>query len=284
MQKYIAFCKAVEYGSITKAAEVLSYSQSGVSRMIQEVEKELGLSLLERGRGGVCLTSDGRMLLPHIQALCDAKETLHQQADALRGLETGFLRIGTISSVSAHWLPNIIKEFQKDYPQIEYELLLGDYKEIAGWIAEGRVDCGFLVLPTLPELDTIFLERDALLAALPPDHPLAKKQQVSLEELCREPFLLLEKDENTENSDIFHQYGLSPHVRFTTWDHYAVLSMVESGLGVSLVSRLCLQGTSYQIALRELDVPLYRDIGFALRNRKTASPAVKRFLNYLSIR
>ncbi len=284
IQKYLAFLKVIECGSITKAAEALSYSQSGVSRMIQEVEKELGLSLLERGRGGICLTSDGRMLLPRIQALCDARQALHQQADALRGLETGFIRIGTFSSVSAHWLPNIIKEFQKDYPHIEYELLLGDYKEIEAWLQEGRVDCGFLRLPTLPEFDTIFLERDDLLAALPMDHPLAKKQRVSLEDLCREPFLLLEKDKNTEISDIFHQYGLSPHVRFTTWDHYAVLSMVESGLGVCLLSRLCLQGTSYQVALRELDIPLYRDIVLALRDQKTASPAVKRFLTYLSIR
>ena len=59
IQKYNALLKTIEYGSITRAAEVLSYSQSGISRMIQEVEKELGLSLLERGRGGVRLTAEG---------------------------------------------------------------------------------------------------------------------------------------------------------------------------------------------------------------------------------
>lgn len=76
------------------------------------------------------------------------------------------IRIGTFSSVATHWLPNIIKEFQKDYPYIDYELLLGDYTEIEEWILEGRVDCGFMRLPAHPELETIFLEQDQLMAIM----------------------------------------------------------------------------------------------------------------------
>ncbi|MGN1230751.1 MAG: LysR family transcriptional regulator, partial [Anaerotignum sp.] len=234
IQKYHALLKTIEAGSITKAAEALSYSQSGISRMIQELEKELGLPLMERGRGGVRLTSEGIKLLPQIKALCSAHQALLQQADDLKGLETGLIRIGTFSSVATHWLPNIIKEFQKDYPNIEYEMLLGDYKEIEAWIQEGRVDCGFLRLPTLPELDTIFLEQDDFLGILPAQHPLANAERIPMEALCQEPFLLLEKDKNTETSELFRQQGLTPDVHFTTWDDYAVLSMVECGLGVSL--------------------------------------------------
>lgn len=284
IQKYQAFLKTIEYGSITKAAEALSYSQSGVSRMIQEVEKELGLSLLERGRGGVRLTSEGVKLFPQIKALCSAYQSLQQQADDLKGLETGLIRIGTFSSVATHWLPNIIKAFQKDYPDIEYELLLGDYKEIEGWIQEGRVDCGFLRLPTLQELDTIFLEQDDFLAILPKNHPLAEGESVSLKDLCQESFLLLEKDKNTEIADFFRQHNLSPNVHFTTWDDYAVLSMVECGLGVSLLPRLILRRNPYGVAIKELETPIHRNIGLALRDRKTAPPAVKRFLEYLSYR
>ena len=77
-------------------------------------------------------------------------------------MEAGLIRIGTFSSVATHWLPNIIKKFQEDYPNIDYELLLGDYTEIESWITEGRVDCGFLKLPTLPEFEAIFLEDDQL--------------------------------------------------------------------------------------------------------------------------
>lgn len=284
IQKFHALLKTIEYGSITKAAEALSYSQSGISRMIQELEKELELSLIERGRGGVRLTSEGFKLLPRIKALCSAHEALLQQADDLKGLETGLIRIGTFSSVATHWLPNIIKEFQKDYPNIEYELLLGDYKEIEAWIQEGRVDCGFLRLPTLPELDTIFLEQDDFLAILPQNHSLADAARVSLPDLCQEPFLLLEKDKNTEIADFFRQHSLSPNVHFTTWDDYAVLSMVECGLGVSLLPRLILRRNPYGVAIKELETPIHRNIGLALRDRNTAPLAVKRFLEYLSYR
>lgn len=284
IQKYHALLKTIESGSITKAAEALSYSQSGISRMIQELEKELGLPLIERGRGGVRLTSEGIKLLPQIQALCSAHQSLLQQADDLKGLETGIIRIGTFSSVATHWLPNIIKAFQRDYPNIEYELLLGDYKEIEGWIQEGRVDCGFLRLPTLPELDTIFLEQDDFLGILPAEHPLANAECIPMEALCQEPFLLLEKDKNTETSELFRQQGLTPDVHFTTWDDYAVLSMVECGLGVSLLPRLILRRNPYKVAIKELETPIHRNIGLALRDRKTAPLAVKRFLEYLPFR
>jgi len=284
IQKYLAFLKTVEYGSITKAAEILSYSQSGVSRMIQDIEKEWGLSLLERSRGGVRLTSDGMKLLPYIQSLCREYEALQKQVQELKGMESGLIRIGTFSSAATHWLPNIIREFQKDYPNIEYELLLGDYTEIETWIQEGRVDCGFLRLPTLPEFDTIFLEQDDFLVILPENHPLTKKEKIFLSDLGKEPFLLLEKDKNTEISDFFRKHDFSPNVHFTLWDDYAILAMVESGMGISLLPRLILKRIPYRVAVRELDVPAYRDIALVLRNQKTAPLAVKRFLEYLSYR
>ncbi|MBR2382939.1 MAG: LysR family transcriptional regulator [Anaerotignum sp.] len=284
IQKYLAFLKTVEYGSITKAAEILSYSQSGVSRMIQDIEKEWELSLLERSRGGVRLTSDGMKLLPRIQSLCTEYEALQKQVQELKGMESGLIRIGTFSSAATHWLPNIIREFQKDYPNIEYELLLGDYTEIETWIQEGRVDCGFLRLPTLPEFDTIFLEQDDFLVILPENHPLTKKEKIFLSDLGKEPFLLLEKDKNTEISDFFRKHDFSPNVHFTLWDDYAILAMVESGMGISLLPRLILKRIPYRVAVRELDVPAYRDIALVLRNQKTAPLAVKRFLEYLSYR
>ena len=282
--KYMAFVKTVEYGSFTKAAEVLHYSQSGISRMISDLEKEWRVSLLERSRSGVRLTSDGMELLPRAKSLCDEYQKLQMQVDELSGLQSGLIRIGTFSSVATHWLPKIIKEFQKSYPNIDYELLLGDYTEIEDWIADGRVDCGFLRLPTRPEFETIFLEQDKLLAILPEDHPLARQDKIPVAALCREPFLLLEKGSKAEISGIFERAGLTPRVRFTTWDDYAIMSMVENGLGVSILPQLILNRIPYRIVAKELEVPASRSIGLALRNQKTASVAVRRFLEYLPYR
>ncbi len=282
--KYMAFIKTVEYGSFTKAAEVLNYSQSGISRMINDLEKEWKITLLERSRAGVKLTSDGSKLLPYAKSLCGEYQKLQMQVDDLHGVQSGLIRIGTFSSVATHWLPNIIKAFQKDYPGVDYELLLGDYTEIEEWISEGRVDCGFLRLPTKPDFETIFLERDNLLAILPENHPLKQLDKVPVAALCDEPFMLLEKGAKAEVSEIFERNNLTPRVHFTTWDDYAIMSMVESGLGISILPQLILRRIPYHIVAKELDVPAYREIALALRERKSASLAVKRFIDYLEFR
>lgn len=284
IQKYMAFIQTVEYGSFTKAAEALNYSQSGISRMIHDLEKEWKVSLLERSRAGIRLTSDGLKLLPYTKSVCGEYQKLQMQVDELNGLQSGLIRIGTFSSVATHWLPNIIKEFQKDYPNIDYELLLGDYTEIEEWILEGRVDCGFLRLPTHPDLETIFLEQDKLLVVLPERHPLAGCDKFPVAALCIDPFMLLEKGVKAEVSEIFERCNLTPKVHFTTWDDYAIMSMVESGLGISILPQLILKRIPYHIVVKELEVPAYRNIGLALRSKKTASLAVKRFMEYLEYR
>lgn len=284
IQKYLAFVKAVEYGSFSETAKRLNYSQSGVSRMIGDLEKEWQLTLLERNKSGVKLTSDGLKLFPHAKRICMAHEKLQMEIDELNGLGSGLIRIGTFSSVATHWLPNIIKAFQKTYPNIEYELLLGDYGEIETWLLEGRIDCGFLRLPARPDFETLFLSQDRLMAILPIEHALASLKKVPLASLCQEPFMLLKKGKQSEVIELFERCNLKPKVHFTTWDDYAIMSMVENGLGVSILPELILERTPYHIIAKELDIPAYRKIGLALKSKKNASPALKRFLTYLDYR
>ncbi|MBN7772289.1 LysR family transcriptional regulator [Clostridium aminobutyricum] len=284
IQKYMAFVKAVEYGSFTKAAESLNYTQSGVSRMINDLETEWGVSLLERGRAGVSLTSDGIKLLPILQRICNEQERLIVQVSNLHELQSGLIRIGTFSSVATHWLPNIIKRFREDYPKIEFELLLGDYTEIEDWIQEGRVDFGFLRLPTSIKLETVFLEKDRLLVVLPEKHPLADCDKFPMEELEKNPFILLEKGAKAEIAEIFEKNHLTPNVHFTTWDDYAIMSMIENGLGISILPELILQRIPYHIITKELEFPAHRSIGIAMRNKKSLSLAAQRFLEYLPYR
>lgn len=282
--KYQAFIETVTTGSFTKAAQRLNYSQSGVSRMVSDLEKEWNLTLLERNRSGVKLTSDGCQLLPYAKSLCEEYQKLQMQLDDLHGLQSGIIRIGAFSSAAIHWLPKIIKAFQKDYPGIDYELLLGDYTEIEAWIRDGRVDCGFLRTPTCPEFETIPLGQDRLLAILPENHPLASLPAVPLEALCSDPFMLLEKGAKAEISEVFERNGLQPRVHLTTWDDYAIMAMVESGLGISMMPETILKRIPYRIVAKELTVPAYRSTALALRDFNAASIAVKRFLDYLDYR
>ncbi|MGE7665204.1 LysR family transcriptional regulator [Ureibacillus composti] len=284
IQKYMAFVKAVEYGSFTRAADSLNYTQSGISRMINDLESEWGITLFERGRGGITLTSDGLKLLPQLQRICNEHELLMMQIEDLHDIESGIIRIGTFSSVATHWLPNMIKYFRKDYPGIDFEMLLGDYTEIERWIIEGRVDFGFLRLPTNAEMETMFVEQDRLLVVIPEDHPLADWAKFPIKEFVNSPFMLLEKGAKAEISEIFEKHQISPQISFTTWDDYAIMSMVENGLGISILPELILQRTPYQIIAKELEVPAFRNIGIAMREQKSLSLAAKRFLEYLSYR
>ena len=284
IRKYIAYLRTVETGSITQAANELGYTQSAVSKMISDLEQDWQVKLLTRNHSGIEISSDGMVLLPTIREIVKDYEDLNFAVSELHGVQSGMIRIGTFSSGAIHWVPNIIKAFQKDYPGVDYELLLGDYSEIEEWIAQGRVDCGFLRLPTRPEFDTIPLGQDRLLAILPEGHPLESCDKVPIAALCAEPFMLLEKAAQAEVSEVFERNGLKPRVHFTTWDDYAIMAMVESGLGVSMLTEMILKRTPFHIVAKELDVPAYRETALALRDRKTASVAVKKFLEYLQYR
>lgn len=284
IQKYLAFVKAVECGSFTRAAGVLNYSQSGISRMIGDLEREWRVVLLERGRSGIRLTGEGTRLLPYAKRVCSEYEKLQAEVNEINGLKSGLIRIGAFSSVATHWLPNIIREFQKKYPGIDYELVLGDYTEIETWIEEGRVDCGFLRLPVRAALESVFLEQDRLLVVLPEGHPLTVLEKIPVSALCEEPFMLLEKGAKAEVSESFERSGLRPKVHFITWDDYAIMSMVESGLGISILPELILKRIPYRIVARELEIPAYRNIGLAWKEKKGNSPMLKRFLEYLDYR
>ena len=119
------------------------------------------------------------------------------------------------------------------------------------------------------------------MAILPEGHSLAEKQRVPASALCDEPFMLLEKGARAEVSNVFEREGLKPNVVFTTWDDYAVLSMVESGLGLSILPSLILQRIDYHVAIRGLEEPAYRDIGVAWKGGEDTPLAVERFLSYL---
>lgn len=284
IQKYKALLKAVECGSFTKAAQVLGYTQSGVSRMIHDLEREWEISLFDRSRGGLHLTKEGQALLPHLQRIVNEEEKMLQQIHALKNIETGTIRIGTFSSVATHWLPNIIKRFKKDYPSIEFELLLGDYKEIERWIEEGKVDFGFLSGQLTRPLETMFVEEDRMLAVIPKTHPCVFDEVFPFSALSESPFMLLEKGESEVISALFKEHNIQPMVHFKTWDDYAIMSMVENELGISILPELILKRIPYDVVVKELEIPAYRSIYIGMKEHKTLSIAAKRFLTYIQYR
>lgn len=279
--KYLAFVRTVEKGSFTRAAQELNYAQSSVSKMVADLESECGMTLLERGKSGVRLTSAGEQLMPFFRKLLNDQRELEEQLCRMNGIETGLVRIGTFSSVAINWLPDIFARLREDYPGIEYEMLLGDYAEVERWIGEGRVDCGFLRLPTLPGFDAVPLTQDEYKLVMPVGHPLAEKETVAIEELEGLPFLLLEHGGRTEVTEILERSNVHPDIRFTTWEDFAIMAMAEKGLGVGILPDMILRRIPYKIEVRSLKEPYYRSIGIAMKSRAHTTPAVGRFVEYL---
>lgn len=284
LMKYRAFLTAAHLGSFTKAGEALGYSQSGISRMIADLEHEWGVKLLERDRGGVRLTSEGRELEPAVQAVCDEHGRLQARIDAMSGLETGLIRIGTVTSVATHWLPSVIKRFRADYPNIDYEITTRGYSEVERMIAEGQVDCGFVRLPTRPGFDTIYLGRDELKVVMAADHPMADVDRFPVRALGDFPFMTIDKQGDSDIVAMIEKYGIRIQSSMTTWDDYAVFAMVEKGLGISVQPALILQRLPFNIVAKSFDEPQYRELALALRNRDAAPLATKRFIDYLRYR
>lgn len=280
--KYQAFLTVVEHGNITQAAEAMGYTQSAVSRIIADLELTWDVQLLTRGRTGVVLTSAGEELLPYLRAVCNAQKELEERVGELHGLTKGTIRIGTFSSVSIHWLPSIMSTFLVRYPDINFHLRTSmEYAEIEDWVANGEVDCGFIGLPATQKLDTIFLCRDRILAILPPDHPLADAPSYPISRFGEESFIRLDEDRDREYVRIFDACGMKPAAQYSVNDDNALVAMAASGLGVSLLPELVLQGAAYHVVAKPLDPPCYRDIGLALRHTERPSPATTRFVAHV---
>ena len=280
--KYQALLKTVELGSITRAAETMGYTQSAVSRAIAELEREWDLELLTRNRGGVTLSSNGAVLLPYIQAVCNGAKELEEQVAELHGMTRGTLRVGTFTSVSDVWLPGLLTSFQQQYPNIEFELLNSEnYAEIESWIRHGKVDCGFVSLPTASELQACFLKRDVLMAVLPLEHPLADQSFFPVRRLELERFIKLKEDVDYEISRFLDQLPFRPSPRYEVSNDHTILSMVEKGLGMSIMHSLMAEDCRYRVAWKSFDHCQYRDIGIATAKNVRLSSAVRLFVEHV---
>lgn len=281
ISKFETLAKVCELGSLTKAAEALGCTQSAVSHTINSLEEQFGFAILTRSRAGVKLTDDGQRIMPSVRGILNYYEQLNQTVSAIRGLDFGTVRIGAFTSVAVHWLPGVIKEFQRDYPNVDIKLLNGDYHDVEKWLTEGSVDLGFVNLPTSLNCECIALMEDKLLAILPPDHKFASYPKFPLVECETEAFITLLETSNHDANKALSAAGIKPNIKFSTKDDYAIIAMVEQGLGISIMPELLLRGRHDNVAVKELVPPSKRTIGLAIGETSRQSPATRKFADYI---
>ena len=284
MNRYLAHQKVVELKSFTKAAAALGYTQSSMSQMISALENEVGFKLLNRSRSGVQLTIEGTELYPYIEQAIYRYQAVQEKSKEIQGLETGTVHMGIFSSFAAHWIPTLLKEMESMYPKLEFIVREGNYSAIHDWIKTGAVDFGLLSPKAAPGLETTVLRTGRLLAALPVDHPLAALEVVPLRALAGEAFILPDEGLYSDALEGLRSVGITPWIKHLLQDDYAIMSMVEYGMGVSILAELATHNTHHHIAIRPIDPPINRTIAVAYRDKASLSIASQRFIAHLQKR
>ena len=276
LKKYEAFVRTVELGSLTKAAQSLGSTQSRISHILNDLEEEYGFRLMLRSRSGIELTEAGQLLLPKMRAILQKEQELSECVGEIRSADAGTVRLGVFTSVAVHWLPGMIRAFQTAHPRAQLEMRSGDYHDVEQWLREGSVDLGFITLPGPAEVETIPLAEDPLVAILPKGHRLAALSQIPIEELGEDPFISLLQSSAHDIHRAMDNAGIRPNIKYTTKDDYAILAMVEQGLGISIVPQLLIRGRSQNLEVRPLIPGASRTIALAIPQGE-ALPVVRAF-------
>lgn len=275
-----AFLAAADLGSFTKAADALNYTPSGVSQLVSALEKELGFSLFTRDKKGVFLTKSGEAIIPAIRAFLQQEDRIFQTAAEIRGLSIGQITIASYPSISARWLPRVIHSFQEDYPNIQIRLMEGIRQEITQWLDESIADIGFLSWKEDPTFDWISLDKDQMIAVLPKNHPLAGADVYPLRRCAEENFIMPANGKDDDVLQLFEKNNIELNITFTTMENPSAISLIENGLGMSVMNEGSTFNWDSDVVKLPLEPPADLHLGIAIPSLEHASPAVRKFVEY----
>ena len=281
VKRYIALQRVLSYSSFTKAARSLGCTQSSISQSISSLEDELNIVLLRRSRNGIELTPEGKEIYPFIDRMIRHYVAVVEQAEEVNHLVRGSITIGTLASVTCHWMPELIQGFQRMYPNVKFSFKQGDYTSIEEWIKNGDVDFGFLAKSAVSDIHTEELKEGKMVAILPSHHRLSGRDVIRLRDISDDPFILLETGSYSEVLEAFSDEGLEPNIKFRIHDDYTIMRMVELGMAVSILAELVLIDTHHDVRIKDLDPPLYRTISLGYTDMDSMSAASRRFIEYI---
>ena len=275
------FLTSIDSGSFTKAGEILGYTQSNLTQMMRSFEDELGIPLLIKTKKGVEPTGEAKQLLPVMRAMIAQEERFFQEADEIRGLHRGLIRIGSYVSTSSTWLPQVIGYYQSAYPDVEFNIVESGQEEMLRGLVNGSLDLALMSAPENDSVDFIPVLDDPMVVVFPPDHDLSAYDYVPIGKLQDYPLIMTYREYDTDANRILLDSGLDASVKYRSADDFAVLSMVQHGLGISILPELTLERFPGSYDYRMLDPESYRSLGIGIRSIKEAGPLARSVINYI---
>ncbi|MCF0228616.1 MAG: LysR family transcriptional regulator [Parasporobacterium sp.] len=279
---YQVFKAVVEQGSFMKAAGILGITPSAVSHAIASMEDELGTTLFIRSRTGNSLTNFGRELLPYINSVLNSEESLRQAVSELSGPKQGRIKLGTFSSVCTNWIPDIIRSFTKENPNVTIDVYEGSYGDNRNWLRSGIVDFAFISLSAAEDLAFEPLYKDPLVCITPADFKKSSSgQYIEIDDIRDMSFIMLQESVDTDIKNFLRDNRITYSTRGHIEDDLSALVMVESGFGCAIMPEMVLKGIPYNVNVYHFENPGYRIIGLTSIDRTVLSPAARTLYNHI---
>ncbi len=278
------FIEIARQRSFTRAAERLHMAQPALSQQMKNLESELGTVLFIRGRKETQLTAAGKAFLPRAEALLTQAEAAKAVVSDVAHMRGGRLVIAAIPSVSACLLPDAIRQFSRQHPQVRLQLLEESSERVAEGVESGRADLGFLQLPASKavfEAKTLLDEPFVALASR--SRALAGKKELTLRQLAHESFIFYKGRARDTAVEACRKAGFEPLVVCESGELETIRAFVAAGLGVALLPRLAsghLPKSIQAITLR--DPHMRRQIAAVWKKGSTLSPAAHALLEMIS--
>ena len=279
------FLAVTRTGGFTSAARSLHVTQPTVSTGVRELERNLGVRLFNRDSRRVDLTIEGRTLMSYAVQIEDlleeAEERLHRP-DTLQ--DEGF-RFGAIDAAVIYMLPQILKEYMGDFPQIELFAQVAPSRYLVEDLLMNRSEFAIISLPLAhPKIETLSLVTDEMPLVVGADHALAQRARVRPEELAAEAMILFHEDSVSRKivDERLAETGVSPRVVMEMRSPEAMRKLVEAGVGVSFLPRMTVAESIELGLLSEVEVAgvrFSREIGVAWRRGRYFGPAIRHLLD-----
>ena len=273
-KKLEALLMAVDLGSFTKAAEVLGYTQSGLTHMMNSLEKEVGFTLLERGRSGVRLTEEGERIAPAVREFLQANARLDSVIEQVASSRTEIIRVSAYASIAMHWLPGIIQRFREECPDVDVDIRMADHVDVPyELLAQGKMDAILVSPQDEGQYEWVHLADDPMFAVLPKDFDTQGMTAFPLAAFEARDFIMPSQGFDKDIMRIFNRIGVKPHILPT------VISMVSHGLGVSMMTELTVRGRTDGVKLLPVEPASSRELGLAVRSLDAASDGLRHFID-----
>lgn len=279
-KKLEALLMAVDLGSFTKAAEVLGYTQSGLTHMMNSLEKEVGFTLLERGRSGVRLTGEGERIAPAVREFLQANARLDSVIEQVASSRTEIIRVSAYASIAMHWLPGIIQRFREECPDVDVDIRMADHVDVPyELLAQGKMDAILVSPQDEGQYEWVHLADDPMFAVLPRDFDTQGMTAFPLAAFEARDFIMPSQGFDKDIMRIFNRIGVKPHILPTWVDDPTVISMVSHGLGVSMMTELTVRGRTDGVKLLPVEPASSRELGLAVRSLDAASDGLRHFID-----